>query len=66
MPKFNIAEVSVTHTCYYEPSVYLEHCESLGIEPSEEQYLEYIQDEIDEDFPSFATHKAEITYHEGD
>ena len=66
MPKFNIAQVAVTHTCYYEPSVYLEHCESLGIEPSEEQYLEYIQDEINEDFPFATYHKAEITYHEAD
>jgi hypothetical protein len=38
MPKFNIAEVAVTHTCYYEPSVYLEHCEAIGVEPSEEEY----------------------------
>ena len=66
MPKFNIAEVSVTHTCYYEPSVYLEHCESLGIEPSEEQYLEYIQDENDEDFPSFDHHTVEVVYHAAD
>jgi hypothetical protein len=56
MPKFNIAEVSVTHTCYYEPSVYLEHCESLGIEPSEEQYLEYIHVRSATDFPSFDHH----------
>ena len=63
MPKFNIAQVAVTHTCYYVPAVYLDHCESLGIEPSEEQYLEYIQDEIDEDFPSFDHHTVEVTYH---
>jgi hypothetical protein len=46
--------------------VYLEHCESLGIEPSEEQYLEYIQDEIDEDFPSFDHHTVEVVYHAAD
>jgi hypothetical protein len=66
MPKFNIAQVAVTHTCYYEPSVYLEHCEAIGVEPSEEEYLDFIQDEIDEDFPSFDHHTVEVIYHAAD
>ena len=66
MLKLNIAEVSVTHTCYYEPSVYLEHCESIGVEPSEEEYLDFIQDEIDEDFPTFDHHLTQIIYNNPD
>lgn len=62
MPDFNIAEVSVTHTCHYSPAIYLEHCEAIGVEPNEEEYLNFIQDEIGEDFPSFAYHKLHITY----
>ena len=66
MPKFNIAEVAVTHTCYYEPSVYLEHCEAIGVEPSEEEYLDFIQDEIDEDFPTFDHNLTQIIYNNPD
>jgi hypothetical protein len=62
MSEFNITEVSVTHTCYYNPAIYLEHCEALGTEPNEDEYLDFIQDEINEDFPSFQYHKVDITY----
>jgi hypothetical protein len=66
MSTFNIAEVAVTHTCYYNPAVYLEHCADLGVEPNEEEYLNFIQDEIDEDFPSFDHHVAQIIYNSPD
>lgn len=62
MPEFNIAEVSVTHTCYYTPETYLEMCKELGTEPSEDEYLNFLQEEIDDDFPKFDNHTVQITY----
>jgi hypothetical protein len=34
----------------YNPAAYLECCEEIGEEPTQEGFLEFIQDWIDEDF----------------
>jgi len=62
MPDFNIAEVSVTHTYYYSTSEYLEHCNLNNLEPTEADFLEYIQSDIDNDFPNSDSHICEVIY----
>lgn len=66
MPDFNIAEIAVTHTLYYEPSEYLDYCEENDIEPTESGFLNFIQPEIDEDFPNCASHICEIIHTNSD
>ncbi len=62
MTDFNIAEIAVTHTFYYEPSNYLEYCQENGILPTEDGFCNFILPEIDEDFPNCRHHPYEVTY----
>ena len=62
MTEFNIAEIEVTHTLYYEPSDYLEYCQENGIIPTEAGFYNFILPEIDEDFPNCHHHPYKVVY----
>ena len=62
MQTFNVAEIAVTHTYYYEPSEYLEHCDENDIEPTEAGFYNFVLPEIDEDFPRSDFHLYEVIY----
>jgi hypothetical protein len=62
MTNFNIAEISVTHTYYYQPDDYLEYCQENDIEPTEEGFYNFILPEINEDFPSSGCHLYEVIH----
>lgn len=60
MTDFNIAEISVTHTYYYQPDKYLEYCEENDIEPTQEGFFNFVLPEINADFPISDTHTYKI------
>jgi len=62
MDQFNIAEIEVTHTYYYEPSDYLEYCEENDITPTETGFFNFILPEVNEDFPNSQHHPYKVIY----
>jgi hypothetical protein len=64
MQPFNVAQIAVTHTYYYEPSDYLEYCQENNIIPTEAGFYNFILPEIDEDFPNSQHHPYSVTYTE--
>lgn len=66
MNSFNIAQIAVTHTYYYEPSDYLEYCEENDIEPTRRGFFNFVLPEIQEDFPNSKHHHYSITYKDDD
>lgn len=60
MTDFNIAEISVTHTYYYQPDEYLDYCEENDIEPTQEGFFNFVLPEINADFPISDTHTYKI------
>lgn len=62
MTQFNVAELAVSHTYYYEPSEYLSHCEDNEIEPSEQGFIDYTMPEINSDFPLSNCHPTRVIY----
>jgi len=45
-----IKSLKVTRTINYSPEAYLEYCKEDSITPTQEDFLEFIQDWIYEDF----------------
>lgn len=62
MSNFNISEIAVTHTYYYQPDEYLEYCTENDIEPTEDGFYNFILPEINRDFPISDKHSARIIY----
>lgn len=62
MSDFNIAEISVTHTYYYQPDEYLEYCRENDIEPTQEGFFNFTLPEINDDFPGTDYHPYEVIY----
>ena len=52
MTNFNISEIAVTHTYYYQADEYLEYCEENDIEPTEDGFYNFI-------LPSIVTGKQQ-------
>lgn len=50
---FTIREVEATQTLVYTPETYLEFCQLQGEEPSNDGFLAYIQQDIDDDFDGY-------------
>ena len=45
-----ISSVKVTRTIIYSPETYLEYCAEYDEQPTQEGFLDFISDWIDEDF----------------
>ena len=50
MTKPKINSIQVTRTMEYSPEEYLSYCDGCDSVPTQEGFLEFIQDWIDEDF----------------
>lgn len=46
----NLKNIKVSRVMTYNPDAYLGYCEESGITPSQEGFMAFIQDWIDEDF----------------
>ena len=66
MIDFNIIDVTVTHTYHYDPSEYLECCEQNGIAPTEAGFIDFIEDEVQADFPISTYHSYVVNYRNND
>lgn len=64
MCAFNIAEIAVTHTYYYQPDEYLAYCDQHNLQPTEAGFYNFILPEINEDFPGNDYHPHTVTYTE--
>lgn len=62
MTQFNVAELAVSHTYYYDPSEYLSYCKDSDIEPSEQGFIDYTMPEINGDFPLSDWHPTRVIY----
>lgn len=45
-----IKDIKVTRTMVYSPDFYLEYCEENGETPTQEGFMEFISEDIHEDF----------------
>ncbi len=66
MPDFNIIDVTVTHTYHYDPYEYLKYCEGNDLTPTEEGFINFIQAEVQEDFPISTYHNCVVNYRNND
>ena len=62
MTDFNIAEISVTHTYYYQPDEYLEYCKENDLEPTQDGFFNFVLPEINEDYPIRDFHPYKVIY----
>lgn len=51
-PLYTIKPVAVSRTIYYTPESYLEYCAEYDEEPTQDGFIQYIQDWIEDDFTS--------------
>ena len=60
----NIKSIKVTRTFCYSPETYLEWCEEEDITPTQEGFLEFVSDDIFDDFCSSLEDLREVKIEE--